>query len=245
MQRVPGILTTLAGMSDGMSLKIMAGTRMKHTSATSGGGGASAVAGGGMAETTKGSGSRSGGGTSPSSSSIIRSSGTAYEGSEGVERRMHAAGIHQKGQGERKFRFEGDESGGEGGGGEVEEEEEEKCLEYLESDLHLKRITSIQSLGAGCIATIATVKQMAGAILKNGIVVILLKLLFSPGEEARECRECAASALCLFAQGSSDGREEIVQRGGVKCLLDVLAPITAENRKETREEKEKGQYAHI
>ena len=213
MQRVPGILTTLAGMSDGMSLKIMAGTRMKHTSATSGGGsGVSAAAGGGMAETTKGSGSRSGGGTSPSSSSRIRSSGTAYEGPEGVERRMHVAGIHRKGKGERKFRFEGDESG-EGGGGEVEEEEEEKCLEYLESDLHLKHITSIQSLGAGCIATIATVKQMAGAILKNGIVVILLKLLFSPGEEARECRECAASALCLFAQGSSDGREEIFQRG--------------------------------
>ena len=95
---------------------------------------------------------------------------------------------------------------------------------FLHHHLYLDRVGRIESLGAGCISTIATVKQMAGAILRNGIVAILLKLLFSPGADAQECRECAASALCLFAQGSMEGRREIFTRGGVNVLLNVIAP---------------------
>ena len=114
-----------------------------------------------------------------------------------------------------------------------------KGMLFLESEKHLTNIARIESLGAGCISTIATVKHMAGAILRNGIVPILLKLLFSPGPDAVECRECAASALCLFASGSTEGRKEIFKCGGIDALLNVIAPVPVGGDKETEKNNKK------
>ena len=217
MLRVPGILTTMAGMSNGLLLRILLPTN-NETKIESENEMAPATPKSNTKNSTKKNGNRSRAPSSPSRNQDVTSNNNSNVLEIGIHLRMNHYNVQENHH---------------------DNDKEEIGWKFLCSEKYPARVARIESLGAGCISTIATVKQMAGAILKNGIVKILLKLLFSNATDSNECRECAASALCLFAQGSVEGRKEIYTRGGVEALLNVVAPIIQKEEKSNKKSKGK------
>ena len=212
VKRVPGLITTLASISTGISLQILDPT-LSDAAAISDAADAKEQRGGSSSPLSSKSVHRSHSRRSSSSDSIV-SEKLEKDGSSSLQDLGSSSNVL------KRIRSHGVEIDAIFG----DEDAPPVYLPCLEIENNTQYAKTIEFCAAGCISTIAAVKQMAGAILKNGIVKILLKLLFSKGAEQRECRECAASALCTFAQGSYEGKKEIFDRGGMEMFLDALAP---------------------
>ena len=82
-------------------------------------------------------------------------------------------------------------------------------------------VKMIDYASSGAISTASIVNELANCLLTSGVTDILLRLLFSTQVE---CRECAGAALVELVETSEEGALNVLSKGGVDRMLDVLDP---------------------